>query len=110
MNGRLLAWWSAVIVLVLASASAIVSAQASTETIHLSPEVWILVASVLVTVGVNLEQLRRMRVDVKDIKEGTDERHLENRRVLDVLGRKMDRFEVELRYLRREHREDQEGI
>ncbi len=40
--------------------------------VELGKDVWIVVAGGLVTVGINLQQLRQTRVDIKDLKSGFD--------------------------------------
>jgi type VI protein secretion system component VasK len=75
--------------------------------VRLGPDVWFVIAGVLVTVGINLEQLRRVRSDMRDVKTARekdeariDERHEENRSNFKHIDRRLVRIEATLRVRR----------
>lgn len=85
--------------------------------LQLSPEVWILVAGLLLTIGATMEQLRRMRLDVhsirgdvvkltteirndvKSVAEETDRRHEANVTQLTSIDRRLERVETTLTFI-----------
>lgn len=95
-----LAWLGLCCCSILTSAE-LLRAQGSTDQImRLGPEAWFVVAGVLVTVGINLEQLRRVRSDVRELKTQGDDKHKDNSRRLDKLDDRLDGVEQTLTVLR----------
>jgi hypothetical protein len=90
------------------AAGGLLRAQGADPIARLGPEAWFVVAGVLVTVGVNLEQLRRVRSDVKDLKHEGEEKHTDNSHRLDKLDRRLDGVEQTLTFLRGRRRSDRE--
>jgi hypothetical protein len=88
--------------------------------VRLGPDVWFIIAGGLVTVGINLEQLRRVRADMREVKSTNekaqtrvDERHEENLKRFDeaqrehtktfqIVDRRLGRVEDTLDFLRKQ--------
>lgn len=94
-------------------------------------EAWLVLSGALVTAGVNLEQLRRVRVDMKEVKaqnerdedqhrkeigklnDQRNQEHEQNRETLNRLDRRLEHIEIEMAFInrredRRQRRDDKD--
>lgn len=73
---------------------------------HYGPEVWFVIAGVLVTVGINLEQLRRVRSDVQDLRKEERTQNL----ALQSMDHRLQAIEDTLAFLKTRRRSDREYL